>query len=319
LGALQGRNYSAHPKRDAATGEIFNFGVSLGAKAKLNLYCSDASGKILREGVVSLNGLPMIHDFVLAGRYLVFCVPPVRAQVLPLLARVKSFSEAIAWQPQLGTEIIVVDRDTLTEVSRIQTEPWYQWHFGNGSEQADGTISIDIARYDDFQTNQRLKEIVSGTLQTPAVATLWNLRLDPRLGRVIAMEKLCDRSCEFPINDPNEVGQPSRYTYLSVHQQDTDTCSQLFDGIARFDHHTQTLTETSLGNHRYPVEPMYAADALNPDQGWILTVVYDAEADRSEVWVFASDRLDDQPVCRLELPAIVPIGFHGTWQAAETR
>ncbi|HBC41128.1 MAG TPA: hypothetical protein DCZ88_04315, partial [Pseudanabaena sp.] len=35
------RSYSAHPKHDSETGEIFNFGVSYGKNATLNLYRSD--------------------------------------------------------------------------------------------------------------------------------------------------------------------------------------------------------------------------------------------------------------------------------------
>jgi all-trans-8'-apo-beta-carotenal 15,15'-oxygenase len=314
LGALAGRNYSAHPKRDRETGEIFNFGVIAGANSSLHVYCSDRSGRIRREGRLALKGVPLVHDFVLAGRYLVFCVPPVRVQVLPVLARLKSFGEAIAWQPHLGSEIIVVDRDTLQEVCRMQTEAWYQWHFGNGWELANGSISLTIARYEDFQTNQRLREIVSGNLHTAAIATLWQLEIDPQRGKVISMEKLLDRSCEFPVNQPQDVGRAPRYTYLSIHRQATDSRTELFDAIARFDHQTGTLTEANLGDAHYPTEPIYAPGAEQADLGWVLTVVYNAEAQRSEVWIFASDRLDDAPVCRVALPAIVPIGFHGTWQ-----
>lgn len=53
----------------------------------------------------------------------------------------------------------------------------------------------------------------------------------------------------------------------------------------------------------------------NSEQGWILTVVYDGEQDRSEVWIFDSEHLDEEPVCRLGLPEVIPIGFHGTWKA----
>src|SRR5579883_951520 len=91
LGGLDGAAYSAHPKRDPQTGEIFNFGVTFGANGVLNLYRSDASGTIRQRGQVPLHGLPMIHDWVLAGRYMVFCVPPVRLQALPVLLRLKSY------------------------------------------------------------------------------------------------------------------------------------------------------------------------------------------------------------------------------------
>jgi carotenoid cleavage dioxygenase-like enzyme len=36
----------------------------------------------------------------------------------------------------------------------------------------------------------------------------------------------------------------------------------------------------------------------------------------SEVWVFASDRLNAEPVCKLGLPSVIPHSFHGTWKPA---
>jgi carotenoid cleavage dioxygenase-like enzyme len=71
-----------------------------------------------------------------------------------------------------------------------------------------------------------------------------------------------------------------------------------------------------MGENRYPMEPIYAPHPQNPDTGWIVTVVYDGNIDKSEVWVFDSDRLDESPVCRLGLPSVVPMGFHGTWRQA---
>ncbi len=314
LGGLQNRPFSAHPKRDPHTGDIYNFGLSIGAKTWLNLYRCDRTGSLQQTQRIPLRGVPLLHDFAIAGRYLVFCIPPVRIQVLPVLARLTSFSEAMQWQPGLGTEILVIDRESLQLVSRTTTDAWYQWHFGNGCELSDGSIHLEISRYPDFQTNQRLKEVALGQTHTPAESTLWLLRLDPTVGRVIAMQAVCDRSCEFPVSRPQDVGQPFRHTYLSLHRLTTNAHTELFDAIACFDHDTGTLTESNWGDGYYPTEPIYAPDAQQPDQGWILTVVYNSQNQRSEVWICASDRLSAEPVCRLALPHIVPIGFHGTWQ-----
>jgi carotenoid cleavage dioxygenase-like enzyme len=316
LDGLHGLPYSAHPKVDPQTGEIFNFGVSLGANAKLNLYRSDRTGNLKQQNSLTLSGLPLIHDFVLAGRYLIFCVPPVRINALPVLLQLKSFSDSMLWQPEKGTEILVIDRNSLALVSRVTTEPWYQWHFGNGCELSDGSVLLEIVRYEDFQTNQRLKEIATGQVQTAAVATLWQLRLDPQTDRVLELTQVLDRSCEFPVVQPQEVGQPWRETYLNLHSPACDPTQELFDAIGRFNWQTETLTVAKVGENRYPSEPIYASDAINPEQGWILTVVYDGNADSSEVWVYAAARLEDEPVCRLGLPAVVPLGFHGTWKAA---
>jgi all-trans-8'-apo-beta-carotenal 15,15'-oxygenase len=65
----------------------------------------------------------------------------------------------------------------------------------------------------------------------------------------------------------------------------------------------------------YTVEPLYIPDSLNADRGWIMTVVYDGNDRRSEVWIFDFDRLNEAPVCRLGLPSVIPFSFHGTWRA----
>lgn len=311
-----GLYYSAHPKRDAQTGEIFNFGVSPGRNATLNIYKSDSTGKILQKAAVQLDGIPMVHDFVLAGQYLVFFVPPVRVNVLPLLTGISSYSDALEWQPNLGTQFLVFDRETLSLVSRGETEPWYQWHFANGYVDASGSVIVDVVRYENFQTNQYLKEVATGETRTPAKSTLWQVHLNPVRSQVTSSQEVLDRHCEFPVVPQHLVGQASPHTYLSVHRQGVEIGQEPFGAIARFDSKTDTLEEADLGENRYPSEPIYAPDALNPEQGWVLTVVYDGNTDTSEVWVMNSDRLSEQPACRLGLPSTIPHSFHGTWKPA---
>jgi carotenoid cleavage dioxygenase-like enzyme len=312
----EGLTYSAHPKRDPKTGEIFNFGVSAGRNIILNVYKSDSTGKILKTAAVPLNGRIMIHDFVLAGPYLIFCLPPVEMQALPVLVGLSSFSDALVWRSQQPTQILVLDRENLSVVSQGEAEPWYQWHFGNGGVSADGMVTFDLVRYADFQTNQYLKEVATGQTHTPAKGTLWQVKLNPQTGKVTAMEEVVDRGCEFPVVSPFEVGQDWRYSYFSIHRPGVDFSQEPHGAIARYDYQTDTLTTANLEENRYPMEPIYAPDAQNGDRGWIITIVYDGNADTSEVWIFDADRLDTEPVCRLGLPKVIPFGFHGTWKPA---
>ncbi len=308
--------YSAHSKRDPQTGEIFNFGITPGLNATLNIYKSDSTGRIVQKAAHELEGVPVVHDFVFAGQYLVFCIPPVRLNLFPTLIGLSDFGHSLEWQPSKGTQILVVDRQTLKVVSRGEAEPWYQWHFANGYVDASGSVIVDIIRYPDFQTNQYLREVATGETHTLAVSTLWRMHLDPMSGKAKAIEEILDRHCEFPVVTPQDRGQRSHQTYLTVHRQGVDTRQEIFGAIARFDHKTDTLTIADCGENRYPSEPIYAPKPQNPEQGWIITVVYDGNSDSSEVWVFDADRLDEEPVCRLTLPSVIPHSFHGTWKPA---
>jgi carotenoid cleavage dioxygenase-like enzyme len=307
-GLTKGLSYSAHCKTDAQTKEIFNFGISVGKDPRLNIYKSDSTGKIIQKAAHPLDGVSLVHDFVLAGQYLVFFIPPVRLNILPILLGIGSYSDSLEWKSQLGTQILVIDRQTLSVVSRGETEPWFQWHFSNGYVDENGSVIVDIARYEDFQTNQYLKEVATGETHTAAQSTLSRVHLDPQTGKVTAIGQLLDRHCEFPSVPQQNVGQASRYTYMSGFQPGTDMSQELLNAIARFDHKSETLTETNLGENRYCSEPIPVSDS------WVITVVYDGNSHSSEVWVFASDRLNEEPICKLGLPSVIPPSFHGTWK-----
>jgi carotenoid cleavage dioxygenase-like enzyme len=317
LGGLAANaTYSAHPKRDGQTGEIFNVGARIGPQARINLYRSDAKGRLQQQGSFEQPGVAMLHDFVLAGRYLILCLPPLRLHLWLVLLGLKPYSQALQWQPQHGTEIVVCDRETLSVVSRIQTEPWFQWHFGNGAELADGSVVFDVVRYADFATNQFLQEVVTGSTTTPAPAQLWRVRLEPRAGRVLQMVSWGDRHCEFPTVKPQVVGQPWRYTYLSLQRSSTYQTQELLSTIGRFDHETGDWSIATMPDSCYATEATYAPDAAQSDRGWLLAVVFDGQRNCSEVWAWDADRLEDGPILQLALPEIIPIGFHGTWQGS---
>ncbi|TAE50447.1 MAG: hypothetical protein EAZ88_20585, partial [Oscillatoriales cyanobacterium] len=268
LGTLSGEfSYSAHCKRDPISGNIYNFGVAPGATTNLNLYKSNSTGKVVQKATIALDGIPLIHDFVLAGKYLIFFVPPVRLKFLPVLAGISSYGDSFEWKPELGTEILVVDSETLYLVSRSKTDPWFQWHFANGFVKEDGSVAVDFVRLDDFKSNQRLKEVATGETRTNAEGILCRVHLNPQTGKVIATEELLDKPCEFPIVPAAEVGQDSRYIYLAMYRADVDIVAERYGAIARLDTQTRNLTIADCGENRYPAEPIYVPD-ISSEKGW---------------------------------------------------
>jgi carotenoid cleavage dioxygenase-like enzyme len=319
LGGLSASDtFSAHPKRHPRTGEIFNFGIVAGGNAKLNLYRLSATGHLQKRNTIDLNGIPLIHDFVLADRYLLFCVPPVRLGALPAVLGLQSFSDSLQWQPHRGTQLVVVDAESLEVVAWNQVEPWYQWHFGRGYLNRRDNIVMDVVRYENFATNQQLKEVASGQVTTPADAQLWQYEIDPQTAAIISQKCLVDRHCEFPVPFSTNSDSPagSGVTYLSIHRTVPTPTGELFEAIARFEPHTHTLTIADAGPGRYPSEPHPICDAFDDRRHWVMTVVYDGHQTCSEVWIYDGDHLTDGPVCRLQLPQVIPPSFHGLWQPA---
>lgn len=301
--------FTAHPKRHPRTGKIFSFGLVPGGNATLKIYRLNAAGAVEKTGTIPLSGIPLIHDCVLADRYLVFCVSPVRLSPLPALIGLSSFSDALQWQPQQGTQIIVVDADSLEAIALEAVNPWFQWHFGHSYLDFDGSIVFDVVRFQDFASNQYFKEVVSGCISTLADAQLWQYRIDPKTAKILDQQCLLDRHCELP----TVLGQGhDAVTYLNVHATAVTPPGELFGAIARFDPKTG-LTVADAGPGCYPSEPIPVENAANPERPWVLTVVYNGQQRRSEVWVYEGHDLEKGPVCRLELPSVVPPSFHGIW------
>ncbi|MDJ0746390.1 MAG: carotenoid oxygenase family protein [Xenococcaceae cyanobacterium MO_167.B27] len=305
------RAFSAHPKVDS--GEIFNFGISIGSKIVLNLYKCNLQGQITQQNTFALRNLSLIHDFVIAGDYLVFFIPPIKANLLPVMLGRKAFCDSMEWKPKLGTQILIFDRHSLSLVSQGTTEAWFQWHYTNGYVAEDGNLIVEFVRYRDLQTNQYLKEVATGKTTTSAKGTLWEIKIQPQTAKVISNSQILDRWCEFPVIDPSKVGKSWRYTYLSCHREGVKENQEILTAIARFDRQENKLVVADMGGNIYPSEPVYVPNADQPTTGWLLTVVYDANNHSSEVRIYNSDRLDADPICRLELPEVIPPSFHGTW------
>jgi all-trans-8'-apo-beta-carotenal 15,15'-oxygenase len=315
LDNLQGlrapQSFSAHPKVDAASGEIYNFGLTFGRQTRLHLYRCDRLGQLQQQRAIELDYIPLIHDFVVAGPYILFCLSPVGLNPWPVLLRQQGYSDALSWQPERGTQILVFDRASLELVSRGEAEPWFQWHFANGYLDGDGQLQVDVVRYADFQTNQFLQEVPGGNPQTPAPGHLWRLSIDPQRAEVKSAQ-LSDRSSEFPTIDPRQVGTAHSHIYAAT-RSDRAAVTDLFDALSCYHCATSELTINNLGGGRYPSEPLLLPDPQRSGGGWVAAVIYDASLGQSELWLWPSDRLGDEPCCRLALTQPIALGFHGTW------
>jgi len=307
--------YSSNPKIDPDTGKIYNFGIDYGKKAQLKLYCSDRSGNLLQQKDLPLEGFPYIHNFILAGPYLVFFIPPLRLQLLPFLSKRKSFSESLSWQPEEGTQILIVDRDSFNVVSQgQQSNPWFAWNYSNGYVDLAGNIVTEVVAYQDFSINEFLKNVPNSTIAQSSKAKLGEIVINPVTAQVNKTELLYDAPCEYPIIGAQFIGKVWDHTYFVAYSDDCHPAEELPDMIACRDRKTGQVTTNNLGENCYPVIIVPVGEGPNSSVAWLIAQVFNGNTDKSEIWIFAGDRLDQEPVTKLLLPEVIPFGFTGIWQ-----
>lgn len=295
LGGRIGPTFSAHPHRVGGT--LFNFGVRYGAKFSIDLYRFE--NDVTRIANIPLPRPTIIHDFIATSRHVVFFCAPVRLRLARLLAGIGSFDSNLAWEPEHGTEVIVVPLANPERVVRFTVPPFFQWHFVNAWEE-DDAIVVDYLPYDDFTTNAWFGRAPYEPARQPPPSRYARARLDLQ-SRRMHVDVLSERSLDFPSIHPGEAGRPHEHAWL------LDFSDGIPPSLARFDVRSRALRRVPLGEETFPSE------AIVTPEGWVLSLVYDGRRDASYVAVIDRERPEEGPVARLWFDHAIPFLFHGAW------
>jgi carotenoid cleavage dioxygenase-like enzyme len=295
LGGRIGRTFSAHPHRVGDT--LFNFGVRYGAKFSIDVYRFEKD--VARVANIPLARPTIIHDFIATQKHIVFFCPPVRLRLARLLAGLGSFDSNLAWEPEHGTEVIVVPLASPEKVVRFTVPPFFQWHFVNAWEEGD-TVVVDYLPYDDFETNAWFGRAPYEPARQPPPSRYARARLDLKTKRM-DVDVLSELSTDFPAIHPDAAGRTHEHVWL------LDLEKSIPPSLVRFDVQTRAMRRVPLGENTFPSE------AVVTPEGWVLSLVYDGTADASYVAVIDGARPEDGPVARLWFDHAIPFLFHGAW------
>jgi len=294
---------AAHPKLDPSTGELVFFGVDLFGPPFLRYHVVDASGQLTTTEHVEIPRATMIHDFGVTATRAVFLDQPV---VFDLALASQGRAMPFRWLPDAGSRVGVLARGGRgADVRWISMDPSYVFHVVNAFDDGDRTV-VDVVRYDSvFDTPP-------GEALTRSSPSLHRWTVDPAANRVFE-ERLDDTPVEFPRIDPSVAGRPHRYAY-TVRQGD-DPTRPSYVGLVKYDLARDEAVRYDPGEGRMPGEPVFvrAADGAGEDEGWVLSVVYDAARDASDLVILDATSFSGPPVATVHLPARVPFGFHGSW------
>ncbi|MFF7457954.1 carotenoid oxygenase family protein [Kitasatospora sp. NPDC008115] len=298
--------FCAHPLTDPVTGELHAVAVDPAGDEAV-LLTVDVEGRVRDALPVPVKGRPWMHAFALTERHAVLFDLPVAHD--PAEARAGS-PAPYSWQPDREARIGIVRRDRPGAAALwLDVPPCFVFHPVNAFEDADGRITVDVIRHERAFDRDRLHP-------SESAPTLWRWILDPREGAVLE-RRLDDRVQEFPRIDERRTGLPYRYAFTVelVPGQGAALCGP---ALLRHDLATGRTDRHAFTGGRQSGEPVFVPrDALAPEgDGWLLTLVYDPAADRSELAVLDTADFTGPPVAVVPLPVRVPHGFHAQWVPA---
>ncbi|MEC4984294.1 MAG: carotenoid oxygenase family protein [Oscillatoria sp. PMC 1068.18] len=314
-----GDAFAAHPKidpncqMDNGAPCLVNFAIKPGLSTTIIVYELAPNGKLLRRREHQVPGFAFIHDFAITPNYCIFFQNPVTFNPIPFALGFKGAGEGVEFKPKQPTKIIVIPRDPSEKsIQILETKAGFVFHHANAFETEDKQICVDSICYDNFpkvEENTSYKEVNFDALSP---GKLWRFTLDLK-AETVRRELRESRCCEFPTLHPDKVGR--NYQYLFMGAAHLATGNAPLQAIVKLNLATGEKQLWSAAPKGYLSEPIFVpkSDAISEDDGWVLTMVYDASQHRSDLVILSGRNLHGEPVAKLHLKYHIPYGLHGSW------
>ena len=328
FGALKSETFTAHPRIDAETGEMFFFGYEAGGLATPDVaYCiADKDGNLTSEQWFEQPYLSTIHDFVITEKYAVFPIFPTTTD----LERMKAGGEHWAHEQDRESWVGIMPRyGKVEEMKWIKGPPGVSaFHFINAYEEGD-LVHIDICL---TETNafQFMREAGGIHIDQPDVkgaVTRWTIDMS---GAEPTLE-------EKPIGPPGDLprladadqGRPYTHAwYLSMNPQGGPPMpggpvGANFNALLRFEPGNGHVELMGVPPGAAISEPVHIPSSEAGHEGWLLSVVdipnnpdpsQQMPGDyTSELWVVNAGDVAAGAIAKARMPMALRSQVHGTW------
>ena len=301
---------SAHPKVDDRTGELLFFTYSKEAPY-MRYGVVDASNDLVHFTDVPLPGPRLPHDMAFTENYAIlndfplFWDPKLLAADVHLPGFHRDMPSRFAVIPRRGGS---------EEIRWFEADPTFVLHFTNAYEDGDEIVldgffegepnPIDTLTGDKYK--KAFRYLALDGLQTH----LHRWRFNVVTGEA-REERLSDSTTEFGMINGGYAGDKYRYTYAATGKPGWF----LFDGLVKHDVETGAEERFTFDDGVYGSETAMAprVGSTAEDDGYLVTLTTDMNADASYCLVFDAARVADGPVCKLALPERISSGTHSTW------
>ena len=307
---LAGAPFSAHPKVEP-DGTLWNIGFSSVPRPTLLFYRIARTGHLIKANILPFEPLGMVHDLVVTARHLVLLLTPFVLEPDRFSTGRVSFLDAHDWRPDLATRVLTVDKDTLELARRYELPPGFHFHHGNGWEEGDGTIRLDLCQAPDpeFVLNE-FRAVMLGEWRFSSTFPSYR-QIVLRPNGTAEIEQVVQNATEFPRIDQRRTGLRHRMTF-ALTGASTEGVWPL-QRVARFEPDSGTVDSWSYPSRQIPEEHVFVPRGEAEGEGWLLGPFLDVERRAAGLNIFEATRLAEGPVWQGTLPYPLPHGLHGTY------
>jgi all-trans-8'-apo-beta-carotenal 15,15'-oxygenase len=289
--------FLAHPRVEP-DGTVWNLGG--GGKSSV-VWKLNPDGSLAKAEVLKLTRKSYFHDFTATARHLIIVLQPWVQDGLKF-----PLSTAMAWKPEMGTQILVIDKDDLSKQRVYELPAFSFFHLADGWEEKDGTIRFDgCFEADPTFGQQSASGLLRGEYIKAPTPMLTQVVLRPN-GR--AEMKAARVAAEFPANDKRLAGQVRRFTTHVTNYRQTP----FPHAIANWDWVKGRDDKHDFGDHQLVEEFLFVARGEGERNGWLLGTTLNLKERKSELHLMDARRVSDGPVATWRASLPLPLTFHGT-------
>ena len=323
-GKLRSQTFTAHPRIDPVTGELFFFGYEAGGLCDPHVaYCiADAAGNLVKEQWFEQPYLSTIHDFVITENYAIFPVFPTLAD----LDRLKAGGAHWAHHQDKPSYLGIMPRyGDVSEMIWIEGPVGVScFHEVNGYEEGD-LLHIDLCLSDTnaFAFMREAGGIFRDQQSLKGALTRWTVDMS-KAEKAITSREIGPPGDLCRVADADQGRPYNRAWYLSMNPQAKGP--PMVGGPVGVN--MNALLRIEPGNGRVSLmevppggaisEPAHVPSSEAGHGGWLVMVIdvpgSPNPADyASEVWIVAADAVEAGPVAKVKTGLPLRSQVHGTW------
>ena len=301
---------SAHPKVDDRTGELLFFTYSKEAPY-MRYGVVDSANELVHFTDIPLPGPRLPHDMAFTENYAIL-------NDFPLFWDPKLLQAGVhlpGFHRDMPSRFAVIPRRGGSEDIRwFEADPTFVLHWVNAYEDGDEIVLDGFFEGEpnpvDTLTGDKYKKAFRYLALDGLQTNLHRWRFNLVTGET-REERLSDATTEFGMINGGYAGGKYRYTYAATGKPGWF----LFDGLVKHDLATGAEERFAFEDGVYGSETAMAprVNSSAEDDGYLVTLTTDMNADASYCLVFDAARVADGPVCKLALPERISSGTHSTW------